>query len=69
MVLTMLRYRENGSPRSRANDHVIRDAAAKQPSALQNSSVMIMLVMIVAPTLDPTVASNISMKEMTSPGG
>lgn len=59
--LTMLRARANGSPRSRAKDHVIRDAAARQPIALQNSSTIMMLVIIVAPSVDPVACSNICM--------
>jgi len=55
----MLMYRENGRPRSRAKDQVIREAAAKQPSALQNSRTMIMLVITVAPSFEPTVARKI----------
>lgn len=58
----MLRAREKGKPRSRAKDHVIRDAAAKQPIALQNSRTMIMLTMIVAPAVDPTAVWKIRMK-------
>jgi hypothetical protein len=61
-VCTMLRARENGKPRSRANDQVMRDAAARQPIALQNSSKTIMLTMMVAPTFDPTAAWKIRMK-------
>jgi len=53
-VLTMLRAREKGSPRSRANDHVMRDAAARHPIALQNSSRTIIATMTVAPASEPT---------------
>jgi hypothetical protein len=58
----MLKARENGSPWSRAKDQVMRDAAAKQPMALQNSRKMMMLTMIVAPTFDPTAALKIRTK-------
>jgi len=61
-LLTTLRAREKGSPRSRAKDQVMRDAAAKQPIALQNSRKMMMLTMIVAPAFDPTAARKIRMK-------
>lgn len=61
-MLTTLRVRQNGSPRSLAKDQVIRDAAAKQPIALQNSKVMIMTVMMIAPTVDPVAYSNMRMK-------
>ena len=50
----MLRAREKGSPRSRANDQVIREAAAKQPIALQNSRRTMMLTIMVAPASEPT---------------
>jgi len=50
----MLRAREKGSPRSRAKDHVMRDAAAKQPIALQNSRRTMMETIIVAPKSEPT---------------
>ena len=59
---TMLRARENGKPRSRAKDHVMRDAAARQPIALQNSSKTMMLTIMVAPTFDPTAVWKIRMK-------
>jgi hypothetical protein len=64
----MLKAREKGSPRSRANDHVIREAAARQPMALQNSSAMMMLVMIVAPAMDPVAHSKILMNAGTGEG-
>lgn len=40
----------------------MRDAAAKQPIALQNSSRMIMLTMTVAPASDPTACLKIRIK-------
>ena len=57
----MLSARENGSPLSLANDHVMRDAAAKHPIALQNSSTIIIPVMIDAPAVDPVAYSNMRM--------
>ena len=57
----MLMYRANGRPRSRANDHVMREAAARQPIALQNSSTITMLVIMVAPAFEPTAYSKIRM--------
>jgi hypothetical protein len=60
--LTMLKAREKGRPWSRANDQVIRDAAAKQPIALQNSKKMMMAIMIVAPALDPTAVRKMRTK-------
>ena len=51
---TMLKAREKGKPRSRAKDHVMRDAAARQPIALQNSSSTIIETMTVAPAFEPT---------------
>lgn len=58
----MLRARANGKPRSLANDQVMREAAARQPIALQNSREMMMTVMMVAPTTEPVAYSNILMK-------
>lgn len=40
----------------------MREAAAKQPIALQNSSAMMMLTMIVAPAVEPTALRNIRIK-------
>jgi hypothetical protein len=59
--LTKLRRGEKGRPRSRANDHVIREAAARHPIALQNSSKIMMLTMMVAPADDPTASRKIRM--------
>lgn len=53
-LLTMLRAREKGKPLSRANDQVMREAAARQPMALQNSRTMMMHTMMVAPVSEPT---------------
>jgi hypothetical protein len=39
----------------------MRDAAAKQPMALQNSRAMMMLTMIVAPAVEPTAVRKIRM--------
>jgi hypothetical protein len=50
----MLRALEKGKPLSRAKDQVMRDAAARQPIALQNSRAMMMLTMMVVPALEPT---------------
>ena len=61
-LLTMLRAREKGKPLSRANDQVIREAAARQPIALQNSRTMMMHTMMVAPVSEPTALWKIRMK-------
>lgn len=58
----MLSAREKGRPRSRANDHVMRDAAARHPIALQNSSSTMMETMTVTPALDPTAWLNMRRK-------
>ena len=59
--LTMLSARAKGSPRSLAKDHVIREAAARHPIALQNSSAMMMLVMMEAPTVEPVACKKMRM--------
>ena len=46
----------------------MREAAAKQPMALQNSSAMMMLVMIVAPVVEPVAHSKIRMNAGTGDG-
>jgi hypothetical protein len=61
-LLTMLRAREKGRPLSRANDHVMREAAARQPMALQNSRAMMIHTMMVAPVLEPTALWKIRIK-------
>jgi len=40
----------------------MRDAAAKQPIALQNSSAITITVMMIAPVLEPVAYMNIRMK-------
>lgn len=60
--LTMLSAREKGRPLSRAKDQVIRDAAARQPIALQNSRAIMMQTMMVAPASEPTDVWKIRMK-------
>jgi hypothetical protein len=58
----MLRAREKGRPWSRAKDQVIREAAAKQPIALQNSRKMMILIIMVAPASEPTAARKMRTK-------
>lgn len=58
----MLKAREKGRPRSRAKDQVMRDAAARQPIALQNSRSTMMDTMTVAPAFEPTAWWNMLRK-------
>lgn len=52
IMLTLLTTLWNGSPRSRANDQVMRDAVAKNPITAHQARPSMRAVMTVAPTAD-----------------
>ena len=52
-VFTLLRKLENGRPRSRANDHIMRDDVATNPMVAQKASAMTMDAMAVVPLKEP----------------
>lgn len=52
LLLTLLTNLWNGSPRSRANDQVMRDAVAKNPITAHHASPSTRAVMAVAPAMD-----------------
>ena len=59
---TLERMRQPGSPRSRANDHIMRDAEAKNPTLAHMARTVMMHDMTVAPATEFVAWRNISMK-------
>lgn len=59
--LTLERNFQPGRPRSRANDHIIREAEAMKPTFAHIASVTTILPMVAAPPIDPVACRKISM--------
>lgn len=52
LELTLLRYLHPGRPRSRANDHVIRDEVATSPMVERKVNARIIALMAVVPLVE-----------------
>lgn len=58
--VTLLRWRQNGRPRSRANDHVMRDDDATNPIVAHTPSAVTIEAMAVLPDTELVACRNIS---------